>query len=37
VAKLQKLEWLTLDDTVITDAGVAELKKALPNCQIDGP
>jgi hypothetical protein len=26
-----------LSDTQITDAGVAELKKALPNCQIDGP
>jgi len=37
VAKLQKLEWLWLNDTKVTKAGVAELKKALPNCEIYGP
>ena len=34
LAKLQKLENLLLEDTQITNAGVAELKKALPNCEI---
>jgi len=34
VAKLQKLERLELQGTKVTDAGVAELKKALPNCEI---
>jgi len=34
VAKLQKLEKLELQATKVTDAGVAELKKALPNCKI---
>ena len=36
-AKLKNLYWLSLGDTKITDAGVAELKKALPNCDIKGP
>lgn len=36
LAKLQKLEWLMLDRTKVTKAGVAELKKALPNCKIEG-
>ena len=37
VAKLQKLEELWLDGTKVTAEGVAELKKALPNCEINGP
>ena len=37
VAKLQKLELLALEGTKVTKAGVAELKKALPNCKITGP
>jgi len=37
VAKLKKLESLRLDGTKVTKAGVAELKKALPNCRISGP
>ena len=37
VAKLQKLERLSLLGTKITDAGVAELRKALPKCFISGP
>ena len=37
VAKLQQLEWLNLDFTQVTDEGVDELKKALPNCKIEGP
>jgi len=37
VAKLQKLESLNLWSTKITKAGVAEFKKALPNCRIYGP
>jgi len=28
------LQELSLYDTKVTDAGVAELKKALPNCKI---
>jgi len=32
---LTKLRELDLNVTQITDAGVGELKKALPNCQID--
>jgi len=31
---LQKLISLGLENTQITDGGVAELKKALPNCAI---
>ena len=37
VAKLQKLEVLYLNNTQITKTGVAELRKALPNCEIEGP
>ena len=28
------LQELWLDDTQVTDAGIAELKQALPNCVI---
>ena len=31
---LTRLETLTLGGTKITEAGVAELQKALPNCKI---
>jgi len=34
---LPKLKLLVLIATKITDAGVAELKKALPKCNIIGP
>ena len=35
VAQLQQLTWLNLEDCKqITDAAVAELKKALPKCRI---
>ena len=37
VAKLQKLEVLYLNNTQITKTGVAELRKAVPNCEIEGP
>ena len=38
IAKLQKLERLELRfNREITDAGVDELQKALPNCTIFGP
>jgi len=37
VAKLQKLNVLNLFDTKVTEGGVAELKKALPDCLIEGP
>jgi len=38
VAKLQKLTWISLlNCSKVTDTGVAELKKALPNCKIYGP
>ena len=37
VAKLQKLTFLDLSNTKITKADVAELKKAMPNCEIEGP
>jgi hypothetical protein len=37
VAKLKKLESLRLDGTKVTKAGVAELKKALPQCDITAP
>ena len=33
---LTNLTSLYLDNTQIIDAGVAELKKALPNCEIKG-
>jgi Leucine-rich repeat (LRR) protein len=31
---LTNLQQLYLEDTQITDAGVADLQKALPNCKI---
>ena len=34
LAKLKNLTRLILSDTKITDAGAAELKKALPKCKI---
>jgi len=34
---LQKLGILWLPGTKVTKEGVAELKKALPNCRISGP
>ena len=34
LAKMENLASLELDKTQVTDAGVAELKKALPNCEI---
>ena len=34
IAKLQKLTFLELGDTKITDEDAAELKKALPKCDI---
>jgi len=37
VTKLQKLMGLFLYRTQVTEAGVAELKKALPNLAIYGP
>ena len=37
VAKLQQLEHLGLLPTKVTKAGVAELQKALPKCEILGP
>ena len=37
VTKLKNLERLILINTQITKASVAELKKALPNCEIEGP
>jgi len=37
VAKLHNLTALDLRITEITAKGVAELKKALPNCEINGP
>jgi len=37
VAKLQRLQGLDLTATKVTKAGVAELHKALPNCDIVGP
>ena len=32
---MTKLQTLDLRGTPITDAGIAELQKALPNCEID--
>ena len=34
LAALTKLQKLFLSNIQVTDAGVAELKKALPNCEI---
>jgi len=31
---LTNLQELSVNETKVTDAGVAELKKALPNCKI---
>ena len=35
LAKMKNLVLLDLEKTQVTDAGVAELKKALPNCSIE--
>ena len=35
LAKMKNLGSLELDKTQVTDAGVAELQKALPNCDIE--
>ena len=37
LAKLRNLTGLYLYETQVTKAGVAQLKQALPNCQIFGP
>ena len=37
VAKLRNLTYLNLSGTQIADANIAKLKKALPNCEIEGP
>jgi TPR repeat protein len=34
MVKMERLNDLVLDNTQITDAGMAELKKALPECRI---
>ena len=34
LTKLRKLSWLGLKDTRVTRAGVAELQKMLPKCEI---
>ena len=34
LAKLQNLQYVNLYDTKVTEAGVAELQKALPKCRI---
>ena len=34
LVEMTHLEWLSLGNTHITDAGLAELKQALPNCKI---
>ena len=34
LAPLKNLTSLNLSDTKVTDAGVKELQKALPNCKI---
>jgi len=31
---MAELQWLNLRSTQVTDAGVADLQKALPDCQI---
>ena len=35
VAKLQRLMYFYLHSTKVTKKGMTELKKALPNCEID--
>ena len=35
LAKMENLIWIGLDKTQVTDAGVAEFQKALPNCEIE--
>ena len=37
LAEVHKLKYLVLIKTKVTKEGVAELKKALPNCKIYGP
>jgi len=37
VAKLQQLAIIDLDFTKVTKTGVAELRKALPNCRFTAP
>jgi len=32
---LRTLEWLELSGTQLTEQGIEELRKALPNCRID--
>ncbi len=34
LATMENLIWIGLDNTQVTDAGVADFQKALPNCQI---
>jgi hypothetical protein len=35
---ITSLQYVNLNDTQVTEAGVAELKKALPDCEIShGP
>ena len=34
LARLKQLQWLGLNETKVTDKGVQELKKALPQVQI---
>ncbi len=32
---MTQLEWLSLGGNQVSDAGLAELKQALPNCQVE--
>ena len=32
---MTKLEWLSLGGNHVSDASLAELKQALPNCQVE--
>ena len=32
--EMTKLQMIRLDGTKVTDAGIVELQKALPNCEI---
>jgi hypothetical protein len=34
LALLEELEWLNVAATDVTEAGVAEIRKALPKCQV---